>query len=50
MAHAAIMAELLLNPKTPRDASVRIWCLLSEAEQQQLLRSPHLPSTLRAMA
>lgn len=50
MAHAAIMAELLLNPKTPRDASVRIWGLLSEAEQQQLLRSPHLPSTLRAMA
>ena len=49
MAHAAIMAELLLNPKTPREASVRIWGLLSEAEQQQLLRSPHLPAALRAL-
>ena len=47
MAHAAIMSELLLNPKTPRGASVRIWGLLSEAEQQQLLRSPHLPAALR---
>jgi len=47
MAHAAIMSELLLNPKTPRDASIRIWGLLSEAEQQQLLRSPHLPAALR---
>ena len=50
MAHAAIMSELLLNPKTPRDASMRIWGLLSEAEQQQLLRSPHLPAVLRSMA
>jgi hypothetical protein len=50
MAHAAIMSELLLNPKTPRDASMRIWGLLSEAEQQQLLRSPHLPAALRSMA
>jgi hypothetical protein len=49
MAHAAIMSELLLNPKTPREASVRIWGLLSEAEQQQLLRSPHLPSSLRSL-
>jgi hypothetical protein len=49
MTHAAIMSELLLNPKTPREASTRIWGLLSEAEQQQLLRSPHLPSLLRAM-
>ena len=49
MAHAAIMSELLLNPKTPREASMRIWGLLSEAEQQQLLRSPHLPSALRSM-
>jgi hypothetical protein len=49
MAHAAIMSELLLNPKTPREASVRIWCLLSEAEQQQLLRSPHLPIALRSL-
>jgi transcriptional regulator with XRE-family HTH domain len=49
MAHAAIMSELLLNPKTPRDASVRIWGLLSEAEQQQLLRSPHLPASLRTL-
>ena len=49
MAHAAIMSELLLNPKTPREASVRIWGLLSEAEQQQLLRSPHLPAALRAL-
>jgi hypothetical protein len=47
MAHAAIMSELLLNPKTPRNASLRIWSLLSEAEQQQLLRSPHLPVSLR---
>jgi len=50
MAHAAIMSELLLNPKTPRDAAMRIWGLLSEAEQQQLLRSPHLPAVLRSMA
>ena len=50
MAHAAIMSELLLNPKTPRAASVRIWGLLSEAEQQQLLRSPHLPASLRVLA
>jgi hypothetical protein len=49
MAHAAIMSELLLNPKTPRNASLRIWGLLSEAEQQQLLRSPHLPASLRAL-
>ena len=49
MAHAAIMSELLLNPKTPRDSALRIWGLLSEAEQQQLLRSPHLPATLRAL-
>ncbi|MBI1751487.1 MAG: hypothetical protein HY014_17240 [Acidobacteria bacterium] len=49
MAHAAIMSELLLNPKTPREASMRIWGLLSEAEQQQLLRSPHLPAALRAL-
>ncbi|MDP1830855.1 MAG: hypothetical protein Q8K67_02265 [Geothrix sp.] len=49
MAHAAIMSELLLNPKTPREASMRIWGLLSEAEQQQLLRSPHLPTTLRTL-
>jgi hypothetical protein len=48
MAHVAIMSELLLNPKTPRDASMRIWGLLSEAEQVQLLRSPHLPAILRA--
>jgi hypothetical protein len=47
MAHAAIMSELLLNPKTPKEASSRIWGLLSEPEQQQLLRSPHLPSILR---
>lgn len=50
MAHAPIMSELLLNPKTPREASVRIWGLLSEAEQQQLLRSPHLPAALRHLA
>jgi hypothetical protein len=48
MAHAAIMSELLLNPKTPRAASMRIWGLLSEPEQEQLLRSPHLPAVLRA--
>jgi len=50
MAHTPIMSELLLNPKTPRESSVRIWGLLSEAEQQQLLRSPHLPATLRHLA
>jgi hypothetical protein len=49
MAHAAIMSELLLNPKTPRESALRIWGLLSEAEQQQILRSPHLPAALRAM-
>jgi hypothetical protein len=49
LAHAAIMSELLLNPKTPKEASARIWGLLSEAEQQQLLRSPHLPATLRTL-
>lgn len=47
MAHSPIMSELLLNPKTPRESSIRIWGLLSETEQQQLLRSPHLPATLR---
>jgi hypothetical protein len=50
LAHTAIMSELLLNPKTPREASVRIWSLLSEPEQQQLLHSPHLPAALRALA
>jgi hypothetical protein len=50
MAHTPIMSELLLNPKTPREASVRIWGLLSEVEQQQLLRSPHLPAALRHLA
>ena len=49
MAHAAIMSELLLNPKTPRESALRIWGLLSEAEQQQILRSPHLPAALRAL-
>ncbi|MDR3673119.1 MAG: hypothetical protein P4L36_19900 [Holophaga sp.] len=50
MAHPAVMSELLLNPKTPRQASSRIWGLLSESEQQQLLRSPHLPAPLRHLA
>jgi len=49
MAHSAVMQELLLNPKTPREAASRIWGLLSEAEQQYLLRSPHLPGALRRM-
>ncbi len=49
MAHPAVMTELLLNPKTPREASTRIWGLLSESEQKQLQRSPHLPTSLRAM-
>jgi hypothetical protein len=49
MAHAAIMSELLLNPKTPREAAARIWGLLSETEQHQLLRSPHLPAVLRSL-
>lgn len=50
MAHPAVMTELLLNPKTPREASTRIWALLSDSEQKQLLRSPHLPTALRALA
>jgi hypothetical protein len=50
MAHPAIMQELLLNPKTPRESAIRTWGLLSESEQQQLLRSPHLPATLRNLA
>ena len=50
LAHSAVMSELLLNPKTPREASARIWGLLSEPEQQALLRSPHLPVTLRSMS
>ena len=49
MAHPAVMSELLLYPKTPRQASSRIWGLLSESEQQHLLRSPHLPAPLRHM-
>ena len=49
MAHSAVMQELLLNPKTPRDAASRIWGLLSDTEQQYLLRSPHLPGALRRM-
>jgi hypothetical protein len=49
MAHPAVMSELLLNPKTPRQASSRIWGLLSESEQQHLLRSPHLPAPLRLL-
>ena len=50
LAQAAVMSELLLNPKTPREAAARVWGLLSESEQQALLRSPHLPATLRALA
>ena len=49
MAHPAVMTELLLNPKTPREAAIRIWQLLSESEQKHLLRSPHLPTALRAL-
>lgn len=50
LAHSAVMSELLLNPKTPREAAARVWGLLSESEQQALLRSPHLPATLRALS
>lgn len=50
LAHSAVMSELLLNPKTPREAASRVWGLLSESEQQALLRSPHLPATLRSLA
>jgi hypothetical protein len=50
MAQSAVMSELLLNPKTPRDAAARVWGLLSESEHQALLRSPHLPATLRALS
>jgi hypothetical protein len=50
MAHPSVMSELLLNPKTPRHAASRIWGLLSETEQQHLLRSPHLPAPLRTLA
>jgi len=49
LAHPAVMSELLLNPKTPREAAGRIWGLLSASEQQHLLRSPHLPAPLRHM-
>ncbi|MCE1228662.1 MAG: hypothetical protein LWX11_04130, partial [Firmicutes bacterium] len=37
MAHPPIMSELLLNPKTPRESAIRVWGLLSDSEQQQLL-------------
>lgn len=50
MAHPPIMSELLLNPKTPREAAVRVWGLLSESEQEELRASPHLPATLRHLA
>ena len=50
MAHSAVMQELLLNPKTPREAASRIWGLLSDTEQQYLLRSPHLPGALRHLS
>ncbi len=50
MAHPPIMSELLLNPKTPRESAIRIWGLMSESEQQLLLKSPHLPATLRSLA
>ena len=50
LAHSAVMSELLLNPKTPREAAARVWGLLSESEQQALLRSPHLPATLRSLS
>ncbi|MDP2875341.1 MAG: hypothetical protein Q8O00_04095 [Holophaga sp.] len=50
MAHPSIMSELLLNPKTPRESATRVWGLLSESEQLQLLRSPHLPATLRYLS
>ncbi len=50
MAHPPIMSELLLNPKTPRESATRVWGLLSESEQSQLLKSPHLPATLRHLA
>jgi hypothetical protein len=49
MAHPAVMSELLLNPKTPRQASSRIWGLLSASEQQHLLHSPDLPAPLRQL-
>lgn len=47
MAHPPIMTELLLNPKTPRESAIRIWSILSESEQNILLKSPHLPAPLR---
>lgn len=50
MAHPPIMSELLLNPKTPREAAARVWGLLSESEQEELLASPHLPAPLRHLA
>ena len=50
LAQAAVMSELLLNPKTPREAASRVWGLLSESEQQALLRSPHLPASLRSLS
>lgn len=50
LAQAAVMSELLLNPKTPREAAARVWGLLSDSEQEALLRSPHLPASLRALS
>lgn len=47
--HPPISAELLLNPKTPRETATRLWERLPGAERRQLLRSPHLPATLRTL-
>ena len=47
--HPPISAELLLNPKTPRETATRLWERLPGAERRQLLRSPHLPAILRTL-
>jgi hypothetical protein len=49
MAHPSIMAEVVLNPRTPRHLASRLWGLLSSSEQQRLLASPHLPEPLRRL-
>ena len=47
--HSPISAELLLNPTTPRETAARLWGRLPGAERRELLRSPHLPATLRTL-
>jgi len=50
MAHPPILSDLPHHPQTPRASAPPVWGPLSESEQLQLLRSPHLPATLRHLA